>query len=412
MRILMLAQWYPPILGGEELHVANLSRALVARGHDVTVATLRQQGLADEELDGDVRVVRVAGGLQRFEALFADSARRSAAPIPDPLLTLAINRIVNRFRPDVMHAHNWLVHAALPIRAARGIPLVQTLHDFSLVCAQKVLLRYGRACSGPGPIKCLTCTADHYGVVKGPVTTISNWADGIAQRRLVDRFIAVSRAVAEGTGLTDERHEVIPNFVPDETARPPDAAAYLAQLPSEPYFLFVGALGRLKGLEVLLRAYRAEPTLPPLVLIGYRTRETEELLHGLPQNVVALGQWPHPAVQLAWGGAIAGLLPSICQEACPTVAIEAMRAGRPVIASRLGGSIDLVEDRGTGILVAPEDHLGLLDALRELAGDPRLAATMGALARERSEDYTASAVVPRIEAVYGSVTAGEFATAG
>jgi glycosyltransferase involved in cell wall biosynthesis len=397
----MLAQWYPPILGGEELHVANLSRTLVARGHEVTVATLRQQGLADEELDGDVRVVRVAGGLQRFEALFADSARRSAAPIPDPLLTLAINRIVSRFRPDVMHAHNWLVHAALPIRAARGIPLVQTLHDFSLVCAQKVLLRYGRACSGPGPIKCLTCTADHYGTVKGPITTLSNWADGVAQRRLVDRFIPVSRAVAEGTGL-DERHEIIPNFVPDETASPADPETYLSQLPAEPYFLFVGALGRLKGLEVLLRAYRADESLPPLVLIGYRTRETDELLRDLPRNVVSLGQWPHPAVQLAWGGAIAGVLPSICQEACPTVAIEAMRAGRPAIASRLGGSIDLVEDRVTGILVPPEDHLALLGALRELAGDAALAATMGAHARERSGGYTASAVVPRIEAVYGS----------
>ena len=200
----MLAQWYPPIVGGEELHVANLSRALAARGHQVTVATLRQADLAEEELDGDVRIVRVSGGLQRFEALFSDAGRRSAAPIPDPILTLAIDRIVRRFHPDVMHAHNWLVHAALPIRAARGIPLVQTLHDFSLVCAQKVLLRDGRACSGPGPIKCLTCTAQHYGPVKGPITTVSNWADGVAQRRLVDRFIPVSRAVAIGTGLTGD----------------------------------------------------------------------------------------------------------------------------------------------------------------------------------------------------------------
>lgn len=402
----MLAQWYPPILGGEELHVANLSKALVARGHEVIVATLEQQGLPAEEFDGDVRVVRVAGGLQRFEALFADSARRSAAPIPDPLLTIAINRIVSRFHPDVMHAHNWLVHAALPIRAARGIPLVQTLHDFSLVCAQKVLLRNGRACSGPGPIKCLTCTADHYGAIKGPITTVANWADGLAQRRLVDRFIAVSRAVADGTGLTGERSEVVPNFVPDETPPPPDVGMYQSQLPSVPYFLFVGALGRLKGLEVLLRAYQTDGSLPPLVLIGYRTRETDELLRDLPANVIALGQWPHPAVQLAWTGAIAGLLPSICQEACPTVAIEAMRAGRPVIASRLGGSIDLVEDGGTGILVPPEDRVALLGAVRELADQPGLVATMGARARERSARYTASAVVPRIEAVYRAVTAG------
>lgn len=399
----MLAQWYPPILGGEELHVANLARALVGRGHEVTVATLRQKGLPDDELDGDVRVIRVSGGLQRFEALFSDTARRSAAPIPDPILTLALTRIVSRFRPDVMHAHNWLVHAALPIRAARGIPLVQTLHDFSLVCAQKVLLRFGRACSGPGPIKCIQCTAHHYGRIKGPITTLSNWADGVAQRHLVDTFIPVSRAVVDGTGLTGERYQVIPNFVPDENAAPPDPDTYSSQLPTEPYFLFIGALGRLKGLEVLLRAYRADPSLPALVLIGYRMRETEELLRDLPPNVVALGEWPHAAVQLAWGRAIAGVLPSICQEACPTVAIEAMRAGRPVIASRLGGTVDLVEDGHTGLLVAPEDPEAILGALHALAGDPQLAASMGTRARQRSEAYTASAVVPRIEAVYRSV---------
>jgi glycosyltransferase involved in cell wall biosynthesis len=400
----MLAQWYPPILGGEELHVANLSRALTARGHDVTVATLRQAGLADEELDGDVRVVRVAGALQRFEGLFSDTARRSAAPIPDPVLTLAIDRIVRRFHPDVLHAHNWLVHAALPIRAARGIPLVQTLHDFSLVCAQKVLLRDGGACSGPGPIKCLTCTAQHYGTIKGPVTAISNRIDAIAQRRLVDRFIPVSRAVADGTGVSIEEHPVIPNFVPDELASVPEPDPYSPLLPTEPYFLFIGALGRLKGLEVLLNAYRADESLPTLVLIGYRMRETEELLQDLPQNVVVLGEWPHAAIQLAWRGAIAGVLPSICQEACPTVAIEAMRAGRAVIASRLGGSVDLVEDRHTGILVAPDDPIDLARALHQLAGDPQLAAAMGARARGRSVEYVASAVVPQIEAVYRSVT--------
>jgi glycosyltransferase involved in cell wall biosynthesis len=400
----MLAQWYPPILGGEELHVANLSRALVARGHEVTVATLRQSGLADEELDGDVRVVRVAGALQRFEGLFSDTARRSAAPIPDPVLTLAIDRIVRRFHPDVLHAHNWLVHAALPIRAARGIPLVQTLHDFSLVCAQKVLLRDGRACSGPGPIKCLACTAHHYGPIKGPITTLANRVDAIAQRRLVDRFIPVSRAVADGTGLAVGQHPVIPNFVPDELAPVPQPDPYSSRLPTEPYFLFIGALGQLKGLEVLLRAYRADASLPTLVLIGYRMRETDELLRDLPPKVVVLGEWPHAAIQLAWRGAIAGVLPSICQEACPTVAIEAMQAGRSIIASRLGGTVDLVEDGRTGVLVAPDEPVELASALRLLAEDPHRAATMGARARERSAAYVASAVVPRIEAVYRSVT--------
>jgi glycosyltransferase involved in cell wall biosynthesis len=403
MRVLMLAQWYPPIVGGEEFHTANLSRALVERGHDVTVATLSQQGLADEEWDDGVRVVRMSGALQRIEALFADAGRRSAAPIADPTLALSIDRLVRLFRPDVMHAHNWLVHAALPVRSARGIPLVQTLHDFSLVCAQKVLLRYGRPCSGPGPLKCLGCTANFYGPIKGPVTAVSNWSDGLLQRRLVDLFIPVSRAVAEGTGVVHLQHRVIPNFVPDKTALPPEPGAYISRLPAVPYFLFVGALARLKGLDVLLGAYRVDASLPPLVVIGYQGRESEELLRELPPNVVVLGQWPREAVQLAWSGAIAGVVPSICQEACPTVAIEAMRAGRPTIASNLGGSIDLINDGVTGILVDPGNTDSLLAALRRLAARPALAASMGEHARERSAAFTASSIVPQIERAYQDV---------
>lgn len=411
MKILMLAQWYPPIIGGEELHVARLSRDLVARGHQVTVATLQQSGLEERENDHGVDVVRLTGALQRFESLFADTARRSAAPIVDPMLTIALDRLVRTFRPDVMHAHNWLVHAALPIRAVRGIPLVQTLHDFSLVCAQKVLLRDGQPCSGPGPVKCLRCTAHHYGPVKGPLTTLANWGDGLAQRRLVDRFIAVSSAVVAGARLDGLPYEVIPNFVSDDDASSGEAdasadatiAEHLSRLPAEPYFLFVGAIGRLKGVHVLLDAYRSGAALPPLVLIGYPTREADDLLRDVPSGVHYLGQWPHAAVQAAWHGAIAGVVPSICQEACPTVVIEAMRAGRPVIATRLGGSLDLVDDGATGVLVDPDDPAALRSQLAALAAQPDLARALGTAARSSSAAYTASIVVPSIERVYEAV---------
>lgn len=404
----MVAQWYPPILGGEELHAANLSRELAARGHEVTVATLQQPGLPAEELDGKVRVVRLSGALQRFEALFADGARRSAAPIAEPRLTLALDALVRRVRPHVIHAHNWLVHAVLPIRAARGIPLVQTLHDFSQVCAVKVLLRRGEPCSGPGPLKCLSCTASHYGPIKGPVTTLSNWSMGVAQRRLVDRFVAVSRAVATGNHLENVPHVVIPNFVADEA--PMDSgdaavAAALSSLPEEPFVLFVGALGRLKGLHVLLDAYRLGSDLPRLVVVGYRTRETDELLEDIPANVTVLGEWPHAAVQAAWPRALAGIVPSICQEACPTVVLEAMRAGRPVIASALGGTLDLVGHDTTGLLIPPGDPAALVAALRRLTDEPGFADRLGVGARAAAPGFFAASVVPRLESLYAEVVA-------
>ena len=404
MRILLLAQWYPPIIGGEELHVRNLAVDLVRRGHDVTVGTLAQAALPmTEETDG-VKVVRLRSSVQRLPGLFADSRRQSAAPLPDPELMTGLGRLLRRTRAQVVHAHNWIVHSALPVSKVADIPLVLSLHDFSLVCATKVLLRRGVNCSGPGLRKCLSCAADHYGPAKGEVTTIGNWAGAALERRWVSRFIAVSAAVARENRLTGLPYRVIPNFVPD--APPPAEAGtdpFVNQLPKQPFLLFVGALGRLKGLAVLLEAYRLLVDPPPLVLIGYRMRETQGMLADLPPNVMALGEWPHEAVQRAWKAALLAIVPSICREACPTVVIEAMQAGTPVVASRTGGIPDLVVDGETGVLVRHSDAQVLADAISSLLVDPARASRMGAAGARRSLQFTASAVVPRIEEAYREV---------
>src|SRR5437660_74800 len=84
MRILMLAQFYPPTVGGEERHVRNLSIELAARGHDVAVATLWQEGAPALECDQGVRIHRIRGSLQRTTALFSEKERQHAPPFPDP----------------------------------------------------------------------------------------------------------------------------------------------------------------------------------------------------------------------------------------------------------------------------------------------------------------------------------------
>ena len=156
-----------------------------------------------------------------------------------------------------------------------------------------------------------------------------------------------------------------------------DLGPYLEQLPDEPFLLFVGALGRLKGLDVLLDAYRLLGDAPPLVVIGYPMRETDQILADPPPNVRVLGPWPPAAVNAAWDAALMGIVPSTCQEACPTVVIEAMRAGLPVVATRMGGIPDLVVDGETGLLVPPSDARALADAIARLVADPSEAARLG-----------------------------------
>ena len=204
MRVLMLSQFYPPVLGGEEQYVRSLSVELAARGHDVTVATLHHSNLPRFEMVQGVAIHRIRGTVQRAEFLFAETMRPHAPPIPDPELLLALHQLIRKTRPDVVHAHNWLGYQYLPLKSISGAPLVVTLHDMSLVCAKKNYMFGDAPCSGPGVAKCLGCAVEHYGPTKGIVTTAASALMNAAERVAVDMFLPVSVATAEGNRLRGE----------------------------------------------------------------------------------------------------------------------------------------------------------------------------------------------------------------
>ena len=146
----MVSQFYPPVAGGQEQYVRNLSRTLVARGHEVIVATIQ---LGDDEAftdDDGVRVRRLRMSAQRVKRFFT-SSREFAPPVPDPEATVALRRIVAEENPDVIHAHDWLARSAMPTQVRGRHPLVVTLHDYSLICGTKRLVYRGWPCSGPAP---------------------------------------------------------------------------------------------------------------------------------------------------------------------------------------------------------------------------------------------------------------------
>jgi glycosyltransferase involved in cell wall biosynthesis len=404
----MLAQFYPPLIGGEERFVRDLSAELAARGHDISVATLWETGLSDFERDGEVRVYRIRSSMRRAGWLYSEQGRRHAPPFPDPEVTLALRKIVRLERPEIVHAHNWLLHSFLPLKTWSGAKLVVTMHDYSLVCATKKMIHRDAPCSGPGLLKCLTCASDHYGSVKGAVTTVANWAMGRIERSSVDMFLPESRAVADTNGFRARERgapfHVLPVFVPDDVAEPRvHNEQLLKQLPDEEYLLFVGAFGRYKGVDVLLEAYSGLGDAPPLVILGYHTSEYPVQTEQLPANVHVFIDWPHGAVMEAWRHSVLGLAPSVWAEPFGLVVLEAMAAGRPVIASRIGGLVDLVDEGETGLLVPPGEALALRGAMRRLIGDPELRTRMGRAGKAKVVDFQASSVIPRLERVYADV---------
>jgi glycosyltransferase involved in cell wall biosynthesis len=405
MRILMLTQFFPPTIGGEERHVRDLAICLAQRGHSVSVATLWREGLPEREVDEGVVIFRIEGLAQRWRGLFSDPSRTHAPPFPDPGLVRALKRLIRSERPDVVHAHNWLLHSFLPLKRANGPGLVVTLHDASLICATKQSIRCGETCSGPGLAKCCACAARHYGAAKGVVTLAANSASGLFERRLVDCFLAVSNAVAEGNRLPGgpAPYRIVPNFVRDQVANldsGDDGRA--SQLPRQPFILFVGDLRPYKGVDVLVEAYAGLESVPPLVLIG---RKFHDMPTRWPANVHVFHDWPRPAVMQAWRRSMAGVVPSVGPEPCATVLMEAMACGKPVIASTAGGNSEIVENNVSGLLVRPGDRLALAQAISALTADERLRDRLAAGALRRVKAFMASSVVPRVEAVYSDVLA-------
>jgi glycosyltransferase involved in cell wall biosynthesis len=397
MRILLITQFYPPIIGGEERHVRSLAHGLVARGHDVTVATLGSRELPEHENDNGVQIRRLRATMQRLSGIHADPQRTHAPPFPDPELAIAMKRLVGELRPEIIHAHNWIIHAYLPWANVFGIPLVRTLHDYSLVCAKKNLMRASTACAGPSTRACLACATGHYGALKGAITLGGLCAMQRLERARVDLFIAVSRAVARDNRLHDLPHEVIPNFVPDELSAPTTPSDRVRLLPEEPFILFVGDLMRLKGVGTLLDAYRRLISPPPLVLIGRRLPDTPG---ELPPGVHLFESWPHEDVLAAWQRCLVGVAPSVLREACATVIIEAMTFGKPVIASAIGGNTDLIEPGVSGLLFPPGDVAGLTSALEAVVGDTALRLRLSEGSVHRVEQFKASSIVGRIENAY------------
>jgi glycosyltransferase involved in cell wall biosynthesis len=410
MRIFLAIDSYPPpLVGGHALHVRLLGQELVKRGHEVDVVSLAGPKGAMIEMDGGVVVHRIAGWSRAFSRFSADSERTLHPTVRDPGLVRSLERLIRERRPDVVHAHGWILYSLLPFLPSEETRLVVTLHEYGLVCPKLTFIYKDGLCDGPKYMKCVVCASDQYGVVLGSALTTGMSITRRSLRR-VDRYIAVSNAVANSCASvfqSSQQHpDIIPPFAPevafqlDDTARP-------SFVPAEgDYLMFAGALGPHKGIDVLIEAWRGLNDSIPLVIVGLRRHDTPR---EFPNGVIVAENVPHSDVLRAWRHCTIAVVPSR-SEGLGTVAVEAMAAGRPVVASAVGGLAEVVQDGVTGILVPPNDHRALLASLSKLIADPELRNQMGRAGFLRAGNYSASVVVPQIERVYREVITGSRAT--
>jgi glycosyltransferase involved in cell wall biosynthesis/cellulose synthase/poly-beta-1,6-N-acetylglucosamine synthase-like glycosyltransferase len=404
LRVLLVTDSYPPLVGGATFWSQQVAHEMSKRGHEVTVVTSWQPGTPALEADGPVCVHRVRDLTSRVPGISADPYRHNPPPFPDPEAVLRLRRLLRRTQPDLVHSYGWLTHSVAAALLGTDVPLLVSTQDYGNVCALRTLFRHGEICSGPAPAKCLECASSNYGVAKGVAATAGIFGSWRLLRRRVTRIHSISRYVAHVIDR-DLRAaapiEIVPNFAEDLEGAPVDESI-LAQLPDQPFILFVGALRRVKGIAELCSAYEQLDSPPPLVLAGPLAPDTPE---SFPAGVSVLTSVPHPTVMAMWERALFGVFPSKWPEPLGNVVYEAMSKGRAVIGTRPGGHEDMIEDGRSGLLVGAGEVEELRDAMARLLGDAGLRARLGERARERSREFTAARVMPQLVRLYEETAA-------
>lgn len=312
-----------------------------------------------------------------LEAIYSPEAKRSMA------------ERISSFHPDVVHVHNFFPLLSPSIYWAcreAGVPVVQTLHNYRLICPNGLLLCSGRPCEDcvgrrfawPG-ILYACYRGSRLGTASvAMMVSVHRWLGTWSDR--VDIFIALSefakRKLAEG-GLPREKITVKSNFVTD-LGNTHDGRGGFA--------LFVGRLSQEKGVELLLSAWKALKVEIPLKVVGDGPLANEVIEMAKGCRAECLGRLSGEQVHQLMSHASFLIHPSFCYENSPLVILESFAVGLPVIVAGHGSIASLVDHDRTGLHFRPGDTEDLVAKVEWAAGHSEEMAMMG---REARAEYLA-----------------------
>lgn len=389
MKILILHNRYQ-IPGGEEGVVQAEKALLEANGHQVALMEVTNDSITG-----------LWGKLQA-----------AASVVYSPTARQWVRQAIARFQPDIVHIHNFFPLLSPSVYDAcreQGIPVVQTLHNYRLICPRAMPFRQGSICEA-----CIGQPIPWQGVVHGcyrssrtqsaAVATMLTWhrLRGTWEER-VDAYIALTQFQKQKllqAGFPADRIHVKPNFV---FATDPLFQA----IPREPFALFVGRLAEEKGVSLLLDAYRQGNLSLPLKIVGDGPlrQQLQQQASGLEQ-VSFLGQQPKTAVLDLMHRASFLVFPSLWYEGFPLTLAEAFSCHLPAVVPQLGSMAEIVSDRHNGLHFSANDATALAQTIAWATAHPDAMHQMGQNAYQTYLDcYTPTVNYQQLMAIYQSVMA-------
>lgn len=384
----MLSWEYPPfVVGGIAAHADGLARAMARSGHDVVVFTLNrwEPGVAPAPEDEVVEGVRVLRAMADLPWLPEGDLVARMASANHQLVALAAK--LGTWRPEVVHAHDWLVAwAGDTLKTWFDQPLVATIHATERG-------RHGGHLP-PG--------------MPAAINAVEWWLTYQAREVIACSKFMV-REVVEGFELPSEKVHLVPNGVDTELwtvkgATPPAR---------EPLVVAWGRVQYEKGFQVLVRAIASLRHRVPGIrcIIAGRGSYLAELqtqidVEGVSDLVDLAGFVPDDELKAILQRAGCVVIPSL-YEPFGIVALEGMAAGAPTIVARTGGLAEILEGTDAGLLFEPGSHFDLADRIAEVLGDPKVAAAMSAKAASLlAAKYTWDAIAASTIEVYRTAGAG------
>ncbi len=391
LRFGFLTTFYPPYnFGGDGIGIQRLARGLVHAGHQVTVihdadayeALAKGPVPAAEPEPSGLEVIALRSGIGAFSPLLTQQTGRPIINGPK------IKRLLAERAFDVINFHNVSLIGGPGLFAYGDAVKLYMAHEHWLVCPTHVLWRKGReVCTGR---QCLGCQL-HY--QRPPQWW--RWT-GLLERNLrhIDRFIAMSEFSRDKHyefGFPREM-DVLPYFLPEVEAEAPRAEGAISH--PRPYFLFVGRLELIKGLQDVLPSFEGEgPTDLVVAGDGDYGDALRAQAAGNPR-VRFLGRVPSAELAAWYRGAVGLLVPSLCYETFGIILLEAFRQSTPVIARRLGPLPELLQASGGGEVFG--DRAELEAAMARLLHDPPYRTQLAQAGRRALESlWSEHTVVPR-----------------